>query len=138
MVIWAQQPTLEGLNQTSTKNMGEHLGINFTEVGDDYIIATMPVNERTRQPYGVLHGGASVALAETVGSVASVLVVGFEKRCVGLEINANHVSSAKEGLVYAKATALHLGKSTHVWDIKITNEQDKLICICRLTTAILN
>ncbi len=98
----------------------------------------MPVDERTKQPYGLLHGGASCALAETVGSVASAMVVDHSKfLCVGIEINANHVRSAKEGWVFGKATPLHIGSSTHVWDIRITNEDDQLVCVSRLTVAII-
>jgi len=118
--------------------LGEHLGMQFSELGDNYIKATMPVDERTRQPYGYLHGGASVALAETVGSVASALVIDHSKwLCVGLEINANHIRSAKGGFVTGICTPIHVGASTHVWDIKIYDEQHKLICISRLTVAIL-
>jgi len=118
--------------------MGEHLGIQFSEIGDNYLKATMPVDHRTRQPYGLLHGGASLALAETVGSVASALVIDHSNyMCVGLEINANHIRSAKEGLVTGTCTPVHLGASTHVWDIKIHDEKGKLICISRLTVAIL-
>ena len=118
--------------------MGSHLGIEFVEVGDNFIKARMPVDERTKQPYGLLHGGASVALAETVGSVASAYVIDHEKfMCVGLEINANHLRGAKEGFVIGTATALHLGSTTHVWDIRIADEKGKLVCISRLTIAIL-
>lgn len=119
-------------------NLGSHLGMVLCEIGPDYLKATMPVDERTRQPYGLLHGGASVALAETVGSVASALVIDHSKyMCVGLEINANHVRSARQGFVTGTATPIHLGKTTHVWDIKIHDERNKLICISRLTVAIL-
>jgi 1,4-dihydroxy-2-naphthoyl-CoA hydrolase len=118
--------------------MAEHLGIEFTEAGDNYLKATMPVTEKTKQPYGLLHGGASAALAETIGSVASALVIDTSKWiCVGLEINANHIRGVKEGLVTATCTPLHIGASTHVWDIRITDERDKLVCISRLTVAIL-
>ena len=118
--------------------MGEHLGIQFSELGDNYLKATMPVDHRTRQPYGLLHGGASLALAETVGSVASALVIDHSNyMCVGLEINGNHIRAAKEGLVTGTCTPIHLGASTHVWDIKIHDEKNKLVCISRLTVAIL-
>ena len=118
--------------------MGEHLGIQFSELGDNYLKATMPVDHRTRQPYGLLHGGASLALAETVGSVASALVIDHSNyMCVGLEINGNHIRGAKEGLVTGTCTPIHLGASTHVWDIKIHDEKNKLVCISRLTVAIL-
>jgi 1,4-dihydroxy-2-naphthoyl-CoA hydrolase len=119
-------------------NLASHLGMVLSEIGPDYLVATMPVDERTRQPYGLLHGGASVALAETLGSVASALVIDHTKyMCVGIEINANHVRSAKQGLVTGTATPIHLGKTTHVWDIKIYDERNKLVCISRLTVAIL-
>lgn len=118
--------------------MGTHLGMQFVELGNDFLKMSMPVDERTIQPYGLLHGGASCALAETVGSVASALVIDTTKQiCVGLEINANHLRAAKDGIVIATATRLHIGSSTHVWDIKIHNEQQKLICVSRLTVAIL-
>lgn len=118
--------------------LGEHLGMQFIEVGDDYLKATMPVDKRTHQPYGLLHGGASVALAETIGSVASALIINPEKMmCVGLEINANHLRGVSEGLVTGIATPLHLGGSTHVWDIKIYDNQERLVCVSRLTVALL-
>ena len=118
--------------------MGTHLGMQWVEVGNDYLKMSMPVDDRTKQPYGLLHGGASCALAETVGSVASYYVLDSSKYiCVGLEINANHVRSAKQGLVIATATRLHLGSTTHLWDIKIHDENEKLICVSRLTVAIL-
>ena len=118
--------------------MADHLGMQFSEIGDSCLKATMPVDARTKQPYGLLHGGASAALAETLGSVASALVIDQSKwLCVGLEINANHIRSAKEGFVTGTCTPIHLGASTHVWDIKIHDEQNKLVCISRLTVAIL-
>lgn len=118
--------------------MGEYIGIELTEVGADYLKARMPVDHRTKQPYGLLHGGASCALAETIGSIAASLVIDQEKFiCVGLEINANHVRSAREGFVTGTATPLHLGSTTQVWDIKIKDEKDKLVCISRHTVAIL-
>jgi 1,4-dihydroxy-2-naphthoyl-CoA hydrolase len=118
--------------------MSHHLGMEWLEIGRDFLKMKMPVDERTRQPYGLLHGGASCALAETVGSVGSHLVIDPEKFiCVGLEINANHIRSARSGFVTATAFPLHVGKSTHVWDIKIHDEENKLICVCRLTVAIL-
>lgn len=118
--------------------MGEHLGMEWTEIGTDFLKIKMPVDERSKQPYGLLHGGASCALAETAGSVASHLVVDPNKYiCVGLEINANHVRSVRQGFVTATASPLHLGATTHVWDIKIHDDNQKLICISRLTVAIL-
>lgn len=116
----------------------EHLDIKVTEAGSNYLVATMPVDERTRQPYGVLHGGASCVLAESVGSIASNIVVDSSKfYAAGLEINANHVRPVQSGIVTAKATAVHLGKSTHIWDIRITDEKHKLVCISRLTMAVI-
>ncbi|MDQ2864383.1 MAG: hotdog fold thioesterase [Bacteroidota bacterium] len=119
--------------------MPDFLGMNWVEIGDNFLKISMPVNEKTRQPYGLLHGGASCALAETAGSVASALVIDPDKfYCVGLEINANHVKGVKEGLVTGSATPLHLGKTTHVWDIKIHDSFQKLICVSRLTVAIIS
>ena len=119
--------------------MIEHLGIEFLEVGDDYIKARMPVDHRTIQPFGLLHGGASVALAETLGSVAANLCVDREnKMCVGLEINANHIRPVTNGFVYGIAKAIHVGASTQVWETRIHNEQEKLVCVSRLTLAILD
>lgn len=118
--------------------MGEHLGMQYSEIGDDYLKATMPVDHRTHQPYGLLHGGASAALAETLGSVASALVIDPEKFiCVGIEINANHVRGVKSGFVTGTCTPIHIGATTHVWDIRIHDERNKLVCISRLTVAIL-
>ncbi len=130
--------TIEMLHSLGHNTMGSHLGMEFTEIGENFLKARMPVDERTRQPYGLLHGGASAALAETLGSVASAYVIDREKYiCVGLEINANHVRGAKQGYVYGTATPLHLGKTTHVWDIRIVDEREKLVCVSRLTVAIL-
>ena len=118
--------------------MGKHLGMEWVTIGDTFMKMRMPVDERTKQPYGLLHGGASCALAETIGSVASYFVIDNEKFiCVGLEINANHIRSATKGFVTATCMPLHIGASTHVWDIKITDERDKLICVRRLTVAVL-
>ncbi|MBC7721650.1 MAG: hotdog fold thioesterase, partial [Pedobacter sp.] len=118
--------------------LGEHLGMQFTEIGDNYLKATMPVDKRTHQPYGLLHGGASVALAETIGSVGSALIINPDKMiCVGLEINANHIRGVKDGFVTGIATPLHLGGSTHVWDIKIYDNKERLVCVSRLTVALL-
>ena len=129
--------TVEMLNQTSTPCMIQHLGIEFTELGTDFICAKMPVDHRTHQPYGILHGGASVVLAETLGSTGAALSVDSSRfRVVGLDINANHIRSVQDGFVYGKATALHIGRTTHVWEIKITNEEDKLVCVSRLTMAV--
>ena len=138
--IWFKKSIkLADLAPFAAETMAEHLGIEWTEIGDDYIKIKMPVDERTKQQYGLLHGGASCVLAETAGSVASHLVVDSSKySCVGLEINANHIRSARKGYVYGIASPLHLGANTHVWDVKIYDELQKLICIARLTVAILN
>jgi 1,4-dihydroxy-2-naphthoyl-CoA hydrolase len=116
-----------------------HLGIEFTAIGEDFIEAKMPVDHRTHQPMGLLHGGASVALAETMGSVGAVCCLDSSKQyCVGLEINANHIKSTRSGFVFGTARPIHLGKKTQVWEIKITNEQKELVCISRITMAILD
>lgn len=118
--------------------MGGHIGIEFTKVGEDYLEAKMPVDHRTQQPMGLLHGGASVALAETMGSIAAYCVIDRSKYfCVGLEINANHLKGAKSGYVVGKTSPIHIGKQTHVWEIRIRDEQDNPICISRITMAIL-
>ena len=130
--------TLQSLNKMSKGCMLEHIGIEFTEIGEDFIKARMPVDNRTHQPYGLLHGGASVTLAETLGSVAAHFVVNNDLYyTVGQEINANHIRSVKSGYVYGTAKAIHLGKKSHVWGIEITDEQEKLVCISRITMAII-
>ncbi len=122
----------------NSATMGTHLGMQFVELGKDFLKMSMPVDDRTKQPYGLLHGGASCALAETVGSIASALVIDTSKQiCVGLEINANHLRAVRTGLIIATASRIHIGSSTHVWDIKIHDENEKLVCISRLTVAIL-
>ncbi|MFW2371591.1 MAG: hotdog fold thioesterase [Gammaproteobacteria bacterium] len=137
-MIWHHKPELNELNDRGLGNAVEHLGIIITEVQDNTLVATMPVDHRTRQPFGLLHGGASVLLAESVGSLAANFVVDPEKAyCVGMEINANHLKAVKSGLVTAKAIAIHLGKKTQVWEIKIYNENNQLICISRLTVAVI-
>jgi 1,4-dihydroxy-2-naphthoyl-CoA hydrolase len=139
MPIWFNKSLcLDDIKFVGAKTMGDYLGMEWVEVGDNYLKIRMPVDERTKQPYGLLHGGASVALAETVGSVASHFVVDADKFiCVGLEINANHVRGVRGGFVMATCTPIHLGASTHVWDIKIHDEREKLVCVSRLTVAIL-
>jgi 1,4-dihydroxy-2-naphthoyl-CoA hydrolase len=138
MSIWFNKNiTLDDLSGIRANTMAEFLGLKWVEIGDNFLKMSMPVNDTTRQPYGFLHGGASCALAETVGSVASSLVIDTEKfYCVGLEINANHLRSVSEGIVTATAQPLHLGRSTHVWDIKIYDDKEKLFCVSRLTVAI--
>lgn len=137
--IWFnKQLCLNDLQHLGTDTMGDFLGIQFSEVGEDYLKATMPVDNRTKQPYGLLHGGASVTLAETLGSVGSAYIIDQEKFiCVGLEINANHIRSVREGLVTGIATPIHIGSKTHVWDIRLYDQDQKLTCISRLTVAIL-
>ena len=139
MAIWKKEKiTLEELNAMRINTLSEVLDMNFTEIGENYLKLQMPVDQRTHQPYGLLHGGASAALAETVGSVASWLCIDTEKQiCVGMEINCNHVRGKRNGVVTATATALHLGATSHLWDIRITDEADKLVCISRLTVAVL-
>ena len=129
---------LEVFKEMSKNTIGEHIGIEFLEKGSDYLTARMPVDHRTKQPFGLLHGGASVVLAETLGSIASVLCLDDPQtqKAVGLEINANHLRAVTEGWVYGKVTAIHIGRRTHIWDIKITNEEGKLVCVSRLTVAI--
>ena len=118
--------------------IGEFLGIEFVELGDDYIKATMPVNERTKQPYGLLHGGASVVLAETLGSIGAVLTVDPDLfQCVGLEINANHIRGVKQGIVTGIARPIHIGATTQVWDIRIFDEREKLVCVSRHPVAVI-
>lgn len=138
-MIWFKKDLqLHEITLLGKGTMGEHIGIEFTALGPDFIKAHMPVDARTRQPYGLLHGGASCVLAETLGSVASAMVIDPGKFiCVGIEINANHIRGVREGLVTGIATPLHLGSSTHVWDIKIHDEREKLVCVSRLTVAIL-
>ena len=139
MPIWFDKElSVEKLEPLGSNTMSEWLGIEWTEVGENFLKAKMPVDHRTVQDYGILHGGASCVLAETIGSIASFMVIDHSKfYCVGLEINANHIRSVREGYVTGIAAPLHLGSSTHVWDIKIVDERDKLICVCRLTVAIL-
>ena len=139
MTIWFDKTiTLSILTPLGPGTMGEHLAMEWVAIGDDYLKMRMPVDVRTKQPYGILHGGASCALAETVGSIASHYVIDNEKFiCVGLEINANHVRSAREGYVTATCTPIHIGSSTHVWDVRIHDDAGKLICVSRLTVAIL-
>lgn len=123
-----------------TTSMVEHLGIEFTEAGEGYLEGRMPVDHRTQQPFGILHGGASVVLAESLGSTASFMVLDdpTKQRPVGLEINANHLRAVREGWVYGRCTAIHIGRSTHVWDIRIRDEQGRAVCVSRLTVAIIN
>ena len=130
--------TVADLNAMSNGTMVENLGIEFTLIEKDRIVATMPVDQRTIQPYGLLHGGASVSLAETLGSVAAHCSIDFSKyQSVGLEINANHIRSARSGYVTGTAKPVHIGRSTHVWAIEIVDESEKLVCTSRITLAII-
>jgi len=135
-MIWKVKPNLEVLQNINKNTLVDHLGIEFTEVGDDFIIAKMPVDQRTKQPMGLLHGGASAALAETLGSIAAFAISDdpLNQSVVGLEINANHIKSAKSGWVYGKVTPIKIGRTIQVWQIDITNEDDVLTCRSRLTT----
>ncbi|MDX1905210.1 MAG: PaaI family thioesterase [Thermonemataceae bacterium] len=137
--MMTSEELIKAINQRQKGSMSEFLGVEFLEAGKDFLTARMPVDERTIQPMGILHGGASVVLAETLGSVAANFVVDNTKYyCVGLDINANHIRSIVKGnWVYGKAVALHLGKTTQVWEIKLSNEQGQLTCISRLTMAVL-
>ncbi|PTX18388.1 1,4-dihydroxy-2-naphthoyl-CoA hydrolase [Pontibacter mucosus] len=131
--------TVERVKEWCKNTMIEHLGIEITEVGDDFLCARMPVDQRTHQPMGLLHGGASVVLAESLASMGAALKVDLTKKaCVGLEINANHLRSACEGWVYGKATPIHVGRSTQVWETKVTNEAGELVCISRMTVAVID
>lgn len=138
--IWFnKESSIDDIPNISADTMAGYLGMEWIEIGPSHLKMRMPVNNRTIQPYGILHGGASCALAETIGSLASHLVIDPSTHyCVGLEINANHIRSAREGFIIAHCTPIHLGRSTHVWDIKIEDEARKLVCVSRLTVAILN
>jgi 1,4-dihydroxy-2-naphthoyl-CoA hydrolase len=135
--IWTQAITVEGLNANSANTVDSHLGIEFTEVGDDYLCARVPVNEKTRQPYGLLHGGVSVVLAETLGSCGAYCASPAGSRAVGLDINANHIRGVTSGWVTGTAKPVHIGRTTHVWQIELRNDAGELTCISRLTVAIL-
>ncbi len=135
MTIWKKQANLETVNTTMT-HMCSHLGMTLTDIGSDYITGTMPVDSRTQQPMGLLHGGASVALAETLGSVAANLACENNEYCVGLEINANHLRPVSSGIVTGTAQAIHIGKSTQVWEIKIKDDKNRATCISRITLAV--
>jgi len=139
MGIFKTQRTVESLNKWSVNTIASHIGIEFTAIGDDFLEATMPVDHRTHQPLGLLHGGASVTLAETLGSVAATLCVDETKQfCVGLEINANHIRSVRDGSVKGIAKAIHVGKKTQVWEIRITTPEGDLVCVSRITLAVLD
>ena len=137
MSIWKQTADLDSINAWNAGSMVEHLGMRITEVGDDFLRGTMPVDARTKQPFGLLHGGASVALAESLGSLAGTMCIdATEQMAVGLDINANHVRAVTEGIVTGTARPLHVGRNTQVWEIRIEDERGRLVCISRLTLAI--
>ena len=129
---------LQRINDSIQNTMTSTLGIKITDIGDDFICGKMPVDERTVQPFGLLHGGASAALAETLGSIAGgIKVHNKNETVVGIEINANHLKYARDGWVYGEATPIRIGKKIQVWDIRITNESDELVCVSRLTLAVI-
>ncbi len=138
-MIWAKKISLDEIDAFLKNSIEEQLGIKIVEVGDDYIKATMPVDHRTRQPFGILHGGASVVLAESLGSFASYLIIKSKDQIgAGIEVNANHIRSVSEGIVTGIVRPIHLGNQLHVWEIKIRDQKNKLVCISRLTVAIIN
>lgn len=139
MSIWKTSINLEELNRINENTMVEHLGIIFTEFGDDFLTASMPVDERTKQIYGIMHGGASATLAETIGSIAANYCVDFEKHyCAGLDINISHLKMVKVGIVKGVAKPIHIGRSTQVWQVKIFDQNENLVSLSRLTMAVLD
>lgn len=137
-MIWSREYSIAELNGRPKGHIGEYIGIEFTEIGADFISARMPVNEKTRQPHGILHGGASVVLAESLGSVASNMIIDSDKYVgVGLEVNANHLRPVKTGFVTGICKPIHIGGKTHVWDIRLFDDRGKMSCISRLTVAII-
>jgi 1,4-dihydroxy-2-naphthoyl-CoA hydrolase len=137
MAIWKQDISLERINGWSANTMMETLGIRITEIGDDWLRGTMPVDHRTHQPYGLLHGGASVVLAETLGSTAAMLSLDPSEVAVGLDINANHIRGVRSGTVTGTARMVHIGRTTQVWEIRIETETNELVCISRITMAVI-
>jgi 1,4-dihydroxy-2-naphthoyl-CoA hydrolase len=138
MSIWFKPFTLDEIQSYSRGSLAEHLDLRFTEIGPDYLRGTLPVDSRTIQPFGLLHGGASAALAETLGSVAATHCVDMSRyRCVGLEINSNHVRSARSGRVTGTARPIHIGSRSQVWEIRIEDDKQRLVCISRLTIMVL-
>ena len=137
MSIWKRSATPEELTEVGSKSLPGYLGIVFTEIGADFLRATMPVNAHTHQPFGLLHGGASVALAETLGSIGSMLCIDVGRfMAVGQEINANHIRGMASGMVTATARPYHLGRTSHVWHIELRDEREQLVCVSRLTIAV--
>lgn len=137
MSIWKNLISLEDIERFSKNTMVDHLDITVTEIGDDYLKASMPVCAKTHRPMGILHGGASVALAETIGSFAAYMAAPPGRQCVGLEVNANHLRSVASGVVYGVAKPIHIGRSTQVWDVRITDEEERNVCASRITVAVL-
>lgn len=137
MAIWKKKIDTQIMTNRNLNTMSDHLGIEFLVVGDDYVTARMLVDHRTRQPLGIMHGGASCVLAETVGSIAGNYCVDDEHYCVGLDINTNHIRSVREGFVIGTAKPYHLGRSTQVWNIEIRDEEERLVSITRLTMAVM-
>lgn len=138
MSIWFREYTLEEINRRGVQTMADFLGIEFTEIGQDFLIAKMPVSDKVKQPIGIVHGGANVVLAETIASTAANMVVNIaDYYCVGLEINTNHIRSVREGIVWGTARPFHLGKSTQVWHIELKDEQDRITAISRMTASVL-
>lgn len=139
MAIWYKEITLDGLNQRSQNTLAEFLEIRFTVIGEDSLTATMPANARTKQPIGIVHGGANVVLAETIASTAANAIVDLEKYyCVGLEINANHIRPVENGLITGITRPIHLGKKTQVWQIDLYNDEGKQTCVSRMTAAVVS
>nr|WP_256489527.1 hotdog fold thioesterase [Pleionea sp. CnH1-48] len=134
--MWKKETNLAHVNARQQKTLGSHLDMKVEAIEDDFLQVSMPVDETTHQPMGILHGGASVALAETAGSIAANLAVDNDHYCVGMEINANHVKPVTKGRVTATAKPLHIGRSTQVWDIRIQNEQQQLTCVSRITMSV--
>lgn len=136
MSLWKQSASVEELNRMQSGSIASYLGIEFVDIGDDYLVATLPVDERTRQPFGLLHGGASVVLSETMGSVGGFLAADPGSIVVGLEVNANHLRSATEGRVTGTCRPLHIGRTTQVWETQVHDEQQRLVCVSRLTVVV--
>ena len=138
MSLWKSPKTVQEMNSLHEATLVQHIGIHFIDIGADFVRATMPVDQRTRQPYGLLHGGASMVLAETLGSMGAAMCIDMQEyQCVGQEINANHVRAGRSGLVTGTAHPVHLGGRSHVWAIDIVNDAGKLVCTSRLTVAII-
>ena len=138
MSIWYKTITIEEINERSKNTLSDFLGIEFTEITDNSISAIMPVTNNLKQPVGIVHGGANVVLAETLASTAANYAVDLENYyCVGLEINANHIRAVREGTIFAITTPIHIGKTTHVWSIELSNEQGKITCVSRMTACVI-